>query len=317
MQALLQPRAELLRFSESRCSPSTTCSTTSASVCCPPTRRLSHGHSQHRLSAAKHVVRAAAAAPAKVDIDSWVQDSRRSREQWLEESALGALKTAVEAFERPAFPCALIAGDVVILNLLHRLDYLESGRVPIIFIDTFHLFPETHALMHRLEEKYNFKASVFQAAGFTNVAEFKKAHGSDLFIRDIEEYDRICKVEPFQRSLQDLDVDVMINGRRRDHGFERAHLEVFEGGSPVKANPLAWWEFKDCMDYLKRHGLERHPLHDQGYPSIGDVQSTVPVPVEKWYEYAGERSGRFQGLQNPDGSVKTECGIHVADDVKG
>ncbi len=25
----------------------------------------------------------------------------------------------------------------------------------------------------------------------------------------------------------------------------------------------------------------------------------------------------LQGLQNPDGSVKTECGIHVADDVKG
>lgn len=69
----------------------------------------------------------------------------------LQESALGTLKTAVEAFERPAFPCALIAGDVVILNLLHRLGYLESGRVPIIFIDTFHLFPETHALMHRLE----------------------------------------------------------------------------------------------------------------------------------------------------------------------
>ena len=37
---------------------------------------------------------------------------------------------------------------------------------------------------------------MFQAAGFTNVAEFKKVHGSDLFIRDIEEYDRICKVLP-------------------------------------------------------------------------------------------------------------------------
>ncbi len=47
-----------------------------------------------------------------------------------------------------------------------------------------------------MQEKYNFKASVFQAAGFTNVAEFKKAHGSDLFIRDIDEYDRICKVQP-------------------------------------------------------------------------------------------------------------------------
>lgn len=31
----------------------------------------------------------------------------------------------------------------------------------------------------------------------------------------------------------------------------------------MKANPLAWWEFKDCMDYLERSGLERHPLHDQ------------------------------------------------------
>ncbi len=38
------------------------------------------------------------------------------------------------------------------------------------------------------------------------------------------------QVEPFQRSLTDLNVDVMINGRRRDHGFERAHLEV----SPVE-----------------------------------------------------------------------------------
>ena len=57
----------------------------------------------------------------------------------------------MENFERPAFPCALIAGDVVILNLLDKLGYLSSGKVPVIFIDTFHLFPETHDLMHRLE----------------------------------------------------------------------------------------------------------------------------------------------------------------------
>ncbi len=31
----------------------------------------------------------------------------------------------------------------------------------------------------------------------------------------------------------------------------------------MKANPLAWWEFQDCMEYLERNGLERHPLHDQ------------------------------------------------------
>ena len=69
----------------------------------------------------------------------------------MQDSALQALKIAGDNFERPAFPCALIAGDVVILSLLDKLGYLSSGKVPVIFIDTFHLFQETHDFMHRLE----------------------------------------------------------------------------------------------------------------------------------------------------------------------
>ena len=49
------------------------------------------------------------------------------------------------------FPCALIAGDVVILNLLSRLGLLENGRVKVIFIDTFHLFEETYTFLNQLE----------------------------------------------------------------------------------------------------------------------------------------------------------------------
>lgn len=60
-----------------------------------------------------------------------------------------------------------------------------------------------------------------------------------------------------------MQCDVMINGRRRDHGFERAHLELLEEGSPIKCNPLAWWEFKDCWDYIREQGLQYHPLHDE------------------------------------------------------
>lgn len=37
----------------------------------------------------------------------------------------------------------------------------------------------------------------------------------------------------------------------------------------------------------------------------------MQVPLEKWMTYGGERSGRFQGLTNRDGSAKTECGIHT------
>ena len=39
------------------------------------------------------------------------------------------------------------------------------------------------------------------------------------------------QVEPFSRALAEMNVDVMINGRRRDHGFDRAHLQVCSAGS--------------------------------------------------------------------------------------
>ena len=179
-----------------------------------------------------------------------------------------------------------------------------------IFIDTWHLFPETLAFLRRCEKAYGFTAHTFHAAGLGSREELDSVYGAEWWRRDIDAYDKLCKVEPFARSLSTLAVDVMLNGRRRDHGAERAQLEGWEAGKPVKCQPLAWWEFADCFAYLERHGVEAHPLHAAGYPSIGDVHSTLPVPREKWFEYAGERSGRFQGLTDKDGKPKTECGIH-------
>ena len=45
-------------------------------------------------------------------------------------------------------------------------------------------------------EKYGFKAVEFHAKGLADKAEYKAKHGSDLFLTDIDEYDRICKVPP-------------------------------------------------------------------------------------------------------------------------
>ena len=69
----------------------------------------------------------------------------------MQEHALQALKQAADNFEHPVFPCALIAGDVVILDLLNKLDYLKTGKVKVAFIDTFHLFDETLSFLHQLE----------------------------------------------------------------------------------------------------------------------------------------------------------------------
>ena len=39
--------------------------------------------------------------------------------------------------------------------------------------------------------------------------------------------------------------------------------QIFEDGTPVKAQPLAYWTFADCFAYLERLGAPAHPLHAQ------------------------------------------------------
>jgi len=231
------------------------------------------------------------------------------------------------------FPNAMIAGDVVITDLLGRLGYLKDGKAKIMVVDTFHLFPETMEFLKVLEEKYEFKAEVFCAKDIPvgDKAAFDKRYGADLWKEDIDEYDRVCKVEPFQRGLKTLETDCMINGRTRWQGFERAWIDLFEnapiGGGLAKCNPIAFWTFEDTFDYIAKYKVPYHPLHEKGYPSIGDAKDTIPVPEDGsvrfvnyewvgdktiWCDYAKERVGRFVGLANKDGSTKTECGIHVS-----
>lgn len=44
-------------------------------------------------------------------------------------------------------------------------------------------------------------------------------------------------------------------------------------------NPLSFWSFEDCWTYLRRHNAPYHPLHDVGFSSLGDMQSTRKVCV--------------------------------------
>lgn len=275
-------------------------------------------------------------APAAVktfDQEAFIAESKEMRLRHLEEQAMFALKIACENYDNAVFPNALIAGDTVITHLLHRLGYLKDGKCKVMVVDTFHLFPETMDFLRQVEDAYGFKAEVFCAEGVPvgDKPAFDKKYGADLWKVNIEQYDKVCKVEPFQRGLKALGTNCMINGRTRWQGFERAWIDQFEnapiGGGLAKCNPIAYWTLEDTFDYIAKHKILHHPLHAKGYPSIGDAKDTIPIPEDgsvkfagfafegdktKWLDYAQERKGRFVGLANNDGSTKTECGIHVA-----
>jgi phosphoadenosine phosphosulfate reductase len=60
--------------------------------------------------------------------------------------------------------------------------------------------------------------------------------------------------------------------------------------------PLAYWSFEDCFKFAEKEGFSLHPLHEKGYPSVGDVHSTLPVDRSKWCAYAAVHSSHAAAL---------------------
>ena len=70
----------------------------------------------------------------------------------------------------------------------------------------------------------------------------------------------------------------------------------------IRFNPLWQWDLQQLEAFAERHKLPRHPLVEDGYPSIGCMPCTRRVQAGEDY-----RAGRWSGLD------KDECGIHLTD----
>ena len=76
-------------------------------------------------------------AEEQFDQEQFIAESKEMRLKHLEEQAMFALKIAVENYGNAVFPNAMIAGDVVITHLLHRMGYLENGKAKVMVVDTY------------------------------------------------------------------------------------------------------------------------------------------------------------------------------------
>lgn len=76
----------------------------------------------------------------------------------------------------------------------HTPPTLPIPHPQVIFIDTFHLFPETIQFLRRLEAAFGFKAETFHIVDCATKAEYDAKYGADLWKKDIDQYDKMCKV---------------------------------------------------------------------------------------------------------------------------
>ncbi len=183
----------------------------------------------------------------------------------------------------------------VMLHLVTRI----RPRIPVVFVDTGYLFPETYRFVDELTRRLDLNLHVYRAT--LSPAWLEARHGRlwENGMAGIEHYNRINKVEPMRRALRELDAGTWFAGLRREQSRSRGGLPVLmKKDGRFKAHPIIDWSERDVYRYLKRHRLPYHPLWDQGYVSVGDVHTTRPLTPGMLAEET-----RFFGL-------KRECGLH-------
>jgi phosphoadenosine phosphosulfate reductase len=192
-----------------------------------------------------------------------------------------ATQVLAEAVERHhpnlVLLCSFQKEESVLIDELVRI----APDARIVTIDTGVLFGETLATWRAFEQRFGINVEIEDATGDWSAA-------------------RCCgdaKVAALERAL--AGADAWITGIRREQAPTRASAEPIEFDDKRgiwKYNPLFDWTEKDLWRRIHARDLPYHPLHDQGYASIGCAPCTNP---------GSGREGRWAGL------TKTECGLHV------
>ncbi len=216
--------------------------------------------------------------------------------------SLAALRAALDPAlgGRIALVSSFGADSVVLLDMVAQL----NPALPVLFIDTELLFPETLQYQRSLAAHLGLKDIRVIRAPRAALLE----HDADglLYHFDPDACCALRKVAPLARALDGF--DGWITGRKRYQAGTRADMPIFEedDAGRIKINPLALWQPGEAARHVSARNLPRHPLLDRGYRSIGCAPCTTPVR-----EGEDERAGRWRGRG------KIECGLHRAAPADG
>ncbi len=171
--------------------------------------------------------------------------------------------------------------------------------IPVVFLDTGYLFPETYRFAAELTDRLNLNLKKYR--GKMSAAEQEALHGRlwEKGSEGLKQYNLINKVEPMDRAVKELGAKAWLAGLRRSQSSSRADRSFVEQQNQMtKIYPILDWDNKTMHEYMTENGLPYNPLWEIGYVSLGDWHSTRKLEAGM-----SEEETRFAGLQR-------ECGLH-------
>lgn len=214
-------------------------------------------------------------------------------------SAEGAIQWAAGQFgEGLVLSTSFGIQAAVMLHLATRM----MPDIPVIWVDTGYLPAETYRFAEELTERLNLNLKIYQSS--MSPARMEAIHGRLWERKEVEAlnlYDRIRKVEPMKKALEELGATAWLAGLRRDQtGHRQSMQRVSQQDGIYKILPILDWNARDIYQYLTAYDLPYHPFFDRGYVTVGDWHSSRPLTAGDEHE----RDTRFHGL-------KQECGLHL------
>jgi len=199
------------------------------------------------------------------------------------------------------FATSLAAEDMVITDAIAK----SKAKIKLFTLATGRLHQETVNMVKITENHYGVSIAMVYPQD-ADVQAFIDQYGMNGFY-DGEEPKKACcgarKIKPLNEAL--LGADAWISGQRREQSMTRTELnleELDDARGIAKFNPLFDWTEADIWAYIKQENVPIHPLHLQGFPSIGCEPCTRQVKKDE-----DIRAGRWWWLQ----SDSKECGLHV------
>jgi len=187
--------------------------------------------------------------------------------------------------------------SLVLLHIISRF----APDVPVYFLNTGYLFPETLAFRDRIAEAFSLQVHDLHSA--VPKTQQRSGPGRFLYASDPDFCCFLNKTQPMEAMLEKY--DVWITGVRADQNDNRRSLavELPTPGRAIRFHPMLGWTARAIEAYIREYELPRHPLESEGYLSVGCEPCTRKIDLSLVDQ--DPRLARWFGLQ------KTECGLHT------